>query len=175
MKRFTLILLLFSIFGLDTYAQKMTGIGGELSILSLKLNARDWFSKTTGVEVFGGISSELDDVKPNDFEAGLKILKAIMYERTERTYVGIVGKWKWIDALDTERKTSLPVPGVLIGKEWYSKRIHRKAFAIELGYQFGSKEYLIYSPVNHIEIGKDRFEEFPLILNIRYSFYTLRK
>ncbi|MDO9613660.1 MAG: hypothetical protein Q7J86_03950, partial [Bacteroidota bacterium] len=58
--------------------------------------------------------------------------------------------------------------GLLIGKEWYSKRINRKGFAVELGYQYGVKEY------GRALVGKTRFEEFPLILNLRYSFYKKR-
>ena len=172
MKRITLLFILLSFFGTSSFAQKMVGFGGELSVLSFKPNYRMWFSKTTGFEVFGGIASELEDFIPNDAEAGFKFLHAIMYQRTERTYIGVVGKWKWIDFYDTNKRTSLPIPGILIGKEWYSKRIHRKAFAIELGYQFGSKDYILYSPENHTFISKEKFEEFPLILNLRYSFYS---
>ena len=171
MKRANLLLIVFLFSGVATFAQKMNGFGAELSVLSLKANARMWFSKTTGVEVFGGAASELEDFNPNDLEAGFKFLHAIMYNRTDRTYFGIVGKWKWVDIYDSNISTSLPVPGVLIGKEWYSKRINRKGIAVELGYQFGVKEYQIYSPFSHLPIGNDRFEEFPLILNIRYSFY----
>lgn len=174
MKRTLLFFALVFFFGTNSLAQKMTGFGGELSILSVKPNVRNWFSKTTGVEVFAGIASELDDVKPDDFEAGFKFLHALMYERTQRTYIGVVGKWKWVNAFDSNN-TSLPIPGLIIGKEWYSKRIHRKAFCVELGYQFGNKEYNLYSPINHLPIGKKSFEEFPLILNLRYSFYQLRK
>ena len=170
MKRITLLFILMSFFGASAFAQKIVGFGGELSILSLKTNYRIWFSKTTGFEVFGGIASELNDFNPNDAEAGFKFLHAIMYERTERTYIGVVGKWKWVNINDSNQSTSLPIPGILIGKEWYSKRIHRKAFAVELGYQIGIKEHTIYSPSNHEPIGKDRFEEFPLILNLRYTF-----
>lgn len=174
MKRITLLFILLSFFTTNLSAQKISGFGGELSILSLKPNFRMWFSKTTGFEVFGGVASELNDFSPNDLEAGFKFLHAIIYERTERTYIGLVGKWKWIDVYYANKRTSLPVPGLIIGKEWYSKRIHRKGFAVELGYQFGTKEYEIYSPLNHIPIGKEKFEEFPLILNLRYSFYTKR-
>jgi hypothetical protein len=174
MKRLILLSILISFFGSSSFAQKVAGFGGELSILSFKPNYRMWFSKTTGFEVFGGVSSELNDFDPNDAEAGFKFLHAIIYERTERTYIGVVGKWKWVDVYDANKRTSLPIPGVFVGKEWYSKRIHRKGFAIELGYQFGTKEYEVYSPLNHIPIGKEQFDEFPLILNLRYSFYTKR-
>jgi len=170
MKRIMFFLALILISGSDLFAQKMVGFGGELSVLSIKPNYRMWFSKTTGFEVFGGIASELEDFVPNDAEAGFKFLHAVMYQRTERTYVGIVGKWKWINAYDTNKRTSLPIPGILIGKEWYSKRIKRKGFAIELGYQFGTKDYKV--PLNYSTTEKATFEEFPLILNLRYSFYT---
>jgi len=174
MKRIMLILVLFLILGVDSFAQKIGGFGGELSILSAKLNYRDWVSKKTGFEVFGGVSAELDDMNPNDFEAGFKFLRALLYTRTDRTYIGIIGKYKWVNLPNENARTSLPVPGFLVGKEWYSKRIHRKGFAIELGYQFGTKEYNILSPVNHSYIGKETFNEFPLILNIRYSFFSKR-
>jgi hypothetical protein len=169
-----LILVLFLILGVDSFAQKIGGFGGELSILSAKLNYRDWVSKKTGFEVFGGVSAELDDMNPNDFEAGFKFMRALLYTRTDRTYIGIIGKYKWVNLPNENARTSLPVPGFLVGKEWYSKRIHRKGFAIELGYQFGTKEYNILSPVNHSYIGKETFNEFPLILNIRYSFFSKR-
>ena len=174
MKRIVFLFALLMIIGSDMFAQKMAGFGGELSILSLKPNYRMWFSKTTGFELFGGIASELNDISPNDAEAGFKFLHAVMYERTERTYIGVVGKWKWINFYETNKRTSLPIPGLIIGKEWYSKRIKRKGFAIELGYQFGTKEYEILSPENHTFISKEKFEEFPLILNLRYSFYSKR-
>lgn len=170
MKRLTIFTILILGSVSNSFAQKVVGFGGELSILSVKPNYRMWLSKTTGFEAFGGIASELDDFNPNDMEAGVKYLYALTYQRTARTYIGVVGKWKWVDVFDTAIRTSLPVPGILIGKEWYSKRIHRKAFAIELGYQIGIKEHTIYSPSNHLPIGKDRFEEFPLILNLRYTF-----
>jgi hypothetical protein len=157
-------------------AQKAIGYGGELSVLSIKPNARLWISKNTGFEVFGGIATELDYFKLNDIEAGFKILKTIIYKRSDRTYWGVMGKWKWVDIFDSNLSTSLPVPGVFIGKEWYDKRIKRKGFAIELGYQYGHKEYTVYSPVNHTPLPtKELFDEFPLILNLRYSFYQLRK
>lgn len=171
MKQAKLLLFLIFFSGITVYAQKMNGYGAELSVISFKPNVRMWFSKTTGVEVFGGAASEVEDFNPNDLEAGFKFLHAIMYSRTDRTYFGIVGKWKWVDVYDSNIRTNLPVTGILIGKEWYSKRINRKGFAVELGYQFGVKEYPIYSPLNHLLIGNDRFEEFPLILNLRYSFY----
>lgn len=174
MKRIMLISALFLIFGVNSFAQKIGGFGGELSVLSAKLNYRDWVSKKTGFEFFGGVAAELDDMNPNDFEAGFKFMRALIYTRTDRTYVGIVGKYKWVNLPNQNARTSLPVPGFFVGKEWYSKRIHRKGFAIELGYQFGNKEYEILSPLNHSYIGKETFNEFPLILNIRYSFYSKR-
>ena len=168
------MLLLFSlilIFGISLFAQKMIGVGGELSVLSLKPNLTMWVSKNTGFEIFGGIASELGDFKPNDLEAGFKFLHTIQYNRTDRTYFGIMGKWKWVNINDATQKTNLPIPGLLIGKEWYSKRINRKGFAVELGYQIGAKNYEVYSP-NHIALNRTvLFEEFPLILNLRYTFY----
>jgi len=172
MKRITFIFILFMLLGIDSFAQKIGGFGGELSILSAKINYRDWVSKKTGFEVFGGVAAELDDVKPNDFEAGIKYLHALIYSRTDRTYIGIIGKYKWLNLFDSKARTSLPVPGFVVGKEWYSKRIHRKGFAVELGYQFGTKEYTV--PVNYSETGKQTFNEFPLILNLRYSFFSKR-
>ena len=173
MKRITLLFILISLFGASSFAQKIVGFGGELSILSFKPNYRTWLSKTTGFEVFGGISSELNDFNPNDAEAGFKFLHALIYERTQRTYIGVVGKWKWVNINDSNHRTSLPIPGILIGKEWYSKRIHRKGFAVELGYQIGTKEFKVYDSTN-VSPGTYQFDEFPLILNLRYSFYTKR-
>jgi len=166
---FIFILLTFG--GFNSFAQKTVGFGGELSILSLKTNYRIWFSKTTGFELFGGVSSELNNFNPNDAEAGFKFLHTILYERTERTYIGVVGKWKWVNVNDANQSTNLPIPGILIGKEWYRKRIHRRGFAVELGYQMGTKEYKVYNSTK-ISPGTYQFDEFPLILNLRYSFYT---
>lgn len=167
MRAISLIVLLF-FFGINSFAQKMSGFGAELSVLSLKPNFRIWTSKTTGFELFTGPSSELNNFKPNDIEAGFKFLHAIMYNRTDRTYFGVVGKWKWVNVYGDADKTSLPVAGLLIGKEWYSKRINLKGYAVELGYQYGVKEY------GRKLVGKTTFEEFPLILNFRYSFYKKR-
>ena len=175
MKHSILFLALAFFLGIDSFAQKIAGFGGELSVLSLKSNYRMWVSKTKGFEVFGGIASELNDFSPNDLEAGIKLMHALIYERTERTYIGVMGKWKWVDVYNANIRTSLPIPGFFIGKEWYSKRIYRKGFAVELGYQIGLKDYQIFSPLNHLPIGYDRFEEFPLILNFRYSFYTKKR
>ena len=149
----------------------MSGFGGELSMLGLNANVRVWISKTTGIEGFTGLNSELESFKPNDPVAGFKFLYTFMYSRNERTYVGLVGKWKWINAFGSNDKTNLPIPGVMIGKEWFNKRARWNGLAIELGYQFGSKEYDVYSPINHLLIGTNKFEEFPLILNLRYTFY----
>jgi len=164
MRAISLIVLLF-FFGINSFAQKMAGFGAELSVLSLKPNFRMWTSKTTGFELFAGPSSELNNFKPNDIETGFKFLHAIMYNRTDRTYFGVVGKWKWVNVYGDVDKTSLPVAGLIIGKEWYSKRINLKGYAVELGYQYGVKEY------GRKLVGKNTFEEFPLILNFRYSFY----
>ena len=92
MKRIIIFFSLIFLLGTSSFAQKMFGFGGELSVLSLKPNVRMWVSKTTGLEVFGGIASELGDFKPNDLEAGFKFLHAIQYKRTDRTYIGIIGK-----------------------------------------------------------------------------------
>ncbi|MDP3913191.1 MAG: hypothetical protein Q8R96_05580 [Bacteroidota bacterium] len=167
MRAISLFILLF-FFGINSFAQKMAGYGAELSVLSFKPNVRIWTSKTTGFELFAGLSSELNSFKPNDIEAGFKFLRTIIYNRTDRTYFGVVGKWKWIkvDKEEIDINTSLPVVGLLIGKEWYSKRINLKGYAVELGYQYGVKEYPI-PKIDRIGI----FEEFPLILNFRYSFY----
>jgi len=171
MKRLILLFILISLFGTSSYSQKIAGFGGELSILSLKTNYRTWVSKTTGFEVFGGVASELNDFNPNDVEAGFKFLHALIYERTERTYIGVLGKWKWVNVNDSNHSTNIPIPGILIGKEWYSKRIKRKGFAIELGYQIGTKDFKVYDSTK-ISPGTYQFDEFPLILNLRYSFYT---
>ena len=171
MKRLTLLFLILFFIGSTSFAQKIAGFGGELSILSIKPNFRMWISKATGFEIFGGLASELEDFQPNDLDAGFKFLHTIMYCRTDRTYIGIMGKWKWVDINYSYRKTNLPVPGLLIGKEWYSKRIHRKGFAIEVGYQFGTKTYEVTDP-NGMNTRNTTFNEFPLILNFRYSFYT---
>jgi len=171
MKRNILLLVLIIFFGTSSFAQKIAGFGGELSILSIKPNYRMWFSKTTGFELFGGVASELNDFNPNDAELGFKFLHTFIYERTQRTYIGLVGKWKWVNINDSNHSTNLPIPGILIGKEWFSKRVHRKGFAVEVGYQIGTKEYKVYDPTN-VSLGTYQFDEFPLILNLRYSFYT---
>lgn len=155
-------------------AQKAIGYGGEFSVLSAKTNVRLWISKNTGFEVFGGIATELDYFKLNDVEAGFKILKTIIYNRSNRTYWGVVGKWKWVDVDYSFKTTNLPVFGFLIGKEWYNKRIHRKSYAVEIGYQYGQKTYQVTDP-NGLNPKSTDYTEFPLILNLRYSFYQLRK
>jgi hypothetical protein len=169
MRAISLFILLF-FFGINSFAQKMAGYGAELSVLSLKPNFRIWTSKTTGFELFTGLSSELNSFKPNDAEAGFKFLRTIIYNRTDRTYFGVVGKWKWVNVYGNEDNTSLPVAGLLIGKEWYSKRINLKGYAVELGYQYGQKEYKVINSTG-ISPGKKTFHEFPLIMNFRYSFY----
>lgn len=166
--RTRLLFILFLFFGINSFGQKMTGFGGELSVLSLKPNVRMWLDKATGFEVFGGISSELTEFKPNDFEAGFKVLSTFLYDRTDRTYFGAVGKWAWVNIDSDKTNTSLPVFGLLIGKEWSSKRIHRTGFAIEFGYQYGVKKYYIDI---HGEKYNNTYQVFPLILNIRYSLY----
>jgi len=169
--RIILLILLFFL-GINSYGQ-LKGVGGELSVLGIKANARMWILKSNGFEVFGGVSSELGDLKPNDFEGGFKYLNTFLYNRTQRSYFGLVGKWKWMDlASETNVKINLPVIGILIGKEWLSQRIPRKGFAIELGYQYGSKNYEINVP--RIVLEKKSYDEFPLILNLRYTFYKRR-
>jgi hypothetical protein len=175
MKRTLLVLLLTFGCGLSSFAQEIIGLGVELSPLSLKPNYRNWMSRTTGFEVFGGIASELEEFSPNDVEAGLKVFHTLIYWRTNRIYIGAVGKWKWININTPERSANLPVTGILVGSEWYLRRIYRKGFAVELGYQFGKKDYEIFSKATGETLGKTTFEEFPLILNLRYSFYKKKK
>jgi hypothetical protein len=170
MKRFRLILILICLFTSGSYSQKVVGLGAELSILSLKSNYRIWFNRTSGISFFGGIASELDDFKPNDLEAGIKYIHTLIFNRADRTYVGLTGKWKWVNVYGSNMKANLPIPGIFIGKEWFDKRRKSKGFAIELGYQMGSKN-LIASDPNGIISGKNTFTEFPLILNFRYSLY----
>lgn len=172
MKR-TIIAFIVLVFGATfSFAQKIDGFGGELSVFSLKANYRNWLSKINGFEIFGGVASELNKFHPNDAEAGFKYLHALIFKRTERTYLGVVGKWKRVVVDNSNYNISLPIFGIFVGKEWLNKRIHLKGFAIEMGYQFGSKEYKISSPLNYNPIGKERFEEFPLIINLRYSYYS---
>ena len=163
------LFILLTIFGINSFGQKMSGFGGELSVLGLKPNLRMWISKTTGFEVFGGVSAQLSDFKPNDFEGGLKYLNTFLYNRTDRTYFGLMGKWKRVKLEGTEFTTNLPVFGVLIGKEWFNKKKKIKGFAIELGYQYGVKKY--GQQINPMSVSKERYEEFPLVLNLSYSFY----
>lgn len=151
--------------------KKMNGIGGELSALSLKPSYRMWFSKTTGIDLFAGVSAELTDFKPNDYEGGVKYLHAFLYSRSSRTYFGAMSKWKIASPEIYDNTVQLPVFGALIGREWYNKRAFWKGFSAELGYQFGSKKYHIYNPVNKLDIATKTFEEFPIILNLRYSIY----
>ena len=163
---------LLTIFGINSFGQKITGIGGELSMLAFKPNARMWISRTKGFEVFGGVSSELTGgFKPNDYEGGLKLLNTFIYNRTNRSYFGLMGKWKWmnLNVDESNVKVNLPVFGILIGKEWLSKRLPRKGFAIELGYQYGVKKYEV--PIAGQNNPTQLYDEFPLILNLRYTFY----
>lgn len=169
----TIFIILVLVFcGMNISAQKkMNGIGGELSALSLKPNYNLWFSKTSGANLFAGIAAEPEDFKPNDYEGGIKYLHAFLYSRSSRTYFGAMGKWKIMKPGIYDINVQLPVFGALIGKEWYNKRAYWKGFSVELGYQFGSKKYDIVNPVNNLEIATKTFEEFPLIFNLRYSFY----
>jgi hypothetical protein len=116
----------------------------------------------------------LEDFKPNDPEAGVKYLHTIIYNRENRTYLGLMGKWKWMNVYGSNLKGNLPVPGLLIGKEWFDKRRKLKSYAVEMGYQFGKKD-LLAKEENGIIRGRSEFEEIQLILNFRYSFYTKRK
>lgn len=174
MKRVFSFIILGAFLSINSFGQKMIGFGAEVSPVGAKINVRSWFSKETGFEIFGGMSAQLDDFNPNDPEAGFKFLRSVQYSRTQRTYFGLMGKMKWVDVFEPNRSTNLPIGGILVGREWYDKRIKRKAFAVELGYQYGSKEYNIYSPLEHLYIGREKFDEFPLILNFRYSFMQKR-
>jgi hypothetical protein len=159
--------------GIDSYGQKMTGVGGELSVVGFKPNLRKWLSRTNGYEIFGGVAAELGDFKPNDYEGGVKYLNTFIYNRTERTYFGLMGKWKWVDVgAEENTNINLPVIGVLIGKEWFSNRANIRAFAIELGYQYGVKDYnVMHIDGEHILGSKKQYDEFPLVLNLRFSLY----
>lgn len=170
MKRLLLILLIIPLVETSSMAQESIGLGGELTLFSARLAGTLWVSKSNGFEIFGGPSAEIKDFKPNDVEAGLKYMHTIIYTWNSRLYLGALGKWKWVNPSDSYKTASLPVYGFFIGQEWSSKRIHRKSLAIELGYQMGKKDYPILSPINHFVIGKETFEEFPLILSIRYNF-----
>lgn len=170
MKRLLLLLLLIPFFGMNSMAQKSIGLGGELTLFSARIAGTFWASRNSGFEIFAGPAAEMKDFKPNDLEAGFKYMHTVIYNWDNRLYLGVTGKWKWVNAYDEYKRVNLPVPGFVIGKEWYSKRVNRKSFAIELGYQMGKKDYPILSPINHIEIGKETFEEFPLILTVRYCF-----
>jgi hypothetical protein len=174
---FSFFFLIF-LFDTDVFAQKYKGFGGEVSTFSFKPGYRNWISKKSGFDLFGGVSAETEDIKPNDFEAGFKWLSTIRYNRVERLYIGIMGKWKWVNYFDENSRTNLPIYGLLIGKEWFSKHYHRKGIAVELGYQFGSKTYNTYYSINGIKIENNnpaKFQEFPLILNFRYTFYSKTK
>ncbi len=173
MKRLLLFFLMILSFFLESSAQKMNGYGPEFSVLGLNLDARFWINKKTGLEVFGGMASSLESFNPNDVVAGIKYLHVVQYRRTDRTYFGIVGKWKWVDVFEPYKTTNLPVPGIFMGKEWFSKRIHRKGFAIEFGYQYGVKTYQVTNPDGTYP-KNTTFTEFPMILNLRYSFYQIR-
>jgi hypothetical protein len=174
MRKLVLITALL-LLGVGTFGQKkMSGIGGEVSALSLKPTARWWVSKNTGFDVFAGVSAEFEDFKPNDYEAGAKYLRSFIFRRTDRTYFGLMGKWKRLKLQETSNTTSLPVFGVLIGKEWFTKRAHKKGFAVEIGYQYGTTQYNVYNLPKYIKIGKGTYTEFPLLLNIRYALYKDR-
>ena len=99
MKRILILCALIVFLGISSFAQKMGGFGGEISVFSIKPNIRLWVSKATGFEIFGGIASEMGEFKPNDLEAGFKFLHSIQYNRTDRTYFAIMGKWKWVNEI----------------------------------------------------------------------------
>ena len=161
--------------GITTFGQKkMTGFGGELSVLSLKPTARWWVSKNNGFDVFAGVSAEFEDLKPNDWEAGAKYLRSFIFKRTDRTYFGLMGKWKSLKLQETSNTAKLPVFGVFVGKEWFTRRANKKGFAVELGYMYGSTEYDVHNPVNNTVIAKKTYTEFPLLINLRYTFYKDR-
>ncbi len=169
MKRSTLLFILLFFFGISSFSQKMIGFGGELSVLSLKPNVRIWVSRTLGFEVFAGMSSQIGIFKPDDPEAGFKILKSFLYKRTERTYFGAMGKWKWVNNALPLYKTNLPVAGIFIGKEWYIKRHKLRGIAIELGYQYGQSE----TEVENFKLTTiETYNEFAYIINLRYTFYN---
>ena len=170
---FLIVGLLFCGFS-SSAQQKMTGFGGELSVLSFKPTTRMWFNKASGLDVFAGVSAEFDDFKPNDYEGGVKYLHALLFHRTSRTYLGGMAKWKWLKISETTNTTNLPVVGILIGKEWYKKKAGWKGFSAELGYQYGVKNYTVFHPVTHNAMAAPRYEEFPLIVNLRYVFYKNR-
>lgn len=170
----TLLLFTVLIFlGTNTFAQKkMTGIGGEVSAISLKPTVRWWVSKNTGFDVFAGVAAEFEDFRPNDFVAGVKYLRSFMYQRNSRNYIGLTGKWKWLHTGEAQTPTDLPVFGALIGKEWFTQRARKRGFAVEAGYQYGYKEYIRdLGPGAIVRYSKEDYTEFALLLNIRYAFY----
>jgi len=174
MRKISLFIGLLFIMMSSLAQNKMHGIGAEVSVLSFGPSARWWISKTAGFDVFGGISAEFEDFKPNDYEAGAKYLSSFMNRRTERTYFGLMGKWKNIKLAENNDNLGLPVVGIFIGKEWYTKRFSKRAFSIELGYQYGEKKFEVHNPINNIFVGTKAYSEFPLMLNIRYAFYKDR-
>lgn len=170
MKRLFLILFLIPLMKMNSTAQESFGFGAEATLVSARLAGTLWLSQTSGFEIFGGPAAELKDFKPDDLETGLKYMHTVIYNWNSRLYLGVMGKWKWVNAYDQNKTTSLPEYGFFIGKEWFSKRVLLKSLAIELGYQAGKKDYPILSPINHFIIGHETFEEFPLILSIKYNF-----
>ena len=172
-KLFLFIGLLFTVTG-SMAQHKMSGFGAELSVLSFKPSARWWVSKNTGIDVFGGISAEFEDFKPNDYEGGAKYLHSFLNNRTERTYFGLMGKWKRVKLEENNDVIGLPVFGIFLGKEWYTKRINKRAFSVEVGYQTGKKAYEVHNPINNLFLATKKYTEFPFILNIRIGLYRDR-
>lgn len=161
--------------GINSFGQKkMTGIGGEISVLSAGPSMRMWFSKTQGIDLFAGVSAEFTDFKPDDYQGGIRYVHSFLQNKFYRTYLGAMGKWKYIKLKETGENMQMPAYGVFIGKEWYNKRAWWKGFSVELGYQFGSKDYEVYNPLNQFFVGKETYEEFPFIVNFRYTFYKSR-
>lgn len=173
--RIIFLALVLLVGGIHSFGQKkMTGIGGELSVLSAGPNMRIWFSKTQGIDLFAGVSAEFADIMPDDYQGGIRYVHSFLQNKFYRTYLGVMGKWKYIKLEETGETLQMPAYGVFIGKEWYNKRTWWKGFSVELGYQYGSKGYDIFDQVSHVYINKGNYVEFPFIVNFRYSFYKSR-
>lgn len=173
--RIIFLALVLLVGGIHSFGQKkMTGIGGELSVLSAGPNLRIWFTKTQGIDLFASMSAEFDDLKPNDYQGGIRYVHSFLHNKFYRTYLGAMGKWKYIKLGKTDETLQMPAYGVFIGKEWYNKRALWKGFSVELGYQFGSKEYEVFDQVSHVFKGMETLKEFPFIVNFRYALYKSR-
>lgn len=173
--RIIFLALVLLVGGMNSFGQKkMTGIGGEISVLSAGPNVRIWFSKTQGIDLFAGVSAEFEDLKPNDYQGGIRYMHSFLQNKFYRTYLGAMGKWKFIKPEENGKDIQMPAYGVFIGKEWYNKRDLWKGFSVELGYQFGTKEYEIFNPATNVFINNGTYEEFAFIVNFRYTFYKSR-